>query len=388
MALPREFVNCGIIKIMELARSVKELGYELGFDLVSISSAEPLEQERERYQAWREKGYAAELSYMVREYPRRWSPQDLLPEARSVITFAANFFSGSARVEPKRGFGRVARYAWGKDYHIVIRKRLEAWAKLLCELVGRPVKTKILVDSSPLLERAFAHESGSGFVGKNTLLISRKLGSFIFLAEVLTDLELLPDKIKISDARAKDDCGACKECLKKCPTGALVSSRELDVRKCISYWTIENREEIPEALRPQIGDWIFGCDICQEVCPYNGLNRQTKWKEFFPESGRGPYLSILDVLSIKSEDEFRQKFAGTPIMRAKRFGLVRNACVVAANQKFVEAAPQLQEMSARDSDPVVRAHALWAFNQLRNFKTTAKTPEKRMALTIPNIFNT
>lgn len=359
---------------MELTHSVKEFAYQLGFDLVCISSAEPLEEERDRYEEWCKKGYAAELSYMVRQHPRRWVPQDLLPEAKSVITFAVNFFSGSTKVESKKGFGKVARYAWGKDYHIVVKKRLEDWVKLLCNFVGQPVKTKILVDSSPLLERAFAGKGGLGFVGKNTVIISRRMGSFIFLAEILTDLELTPDEIATAstssadrsprnDKNQKDACGSCRQCIQDCPTGALVAPRQLDARKCISYWTIENRGEIPEEMRPQIRDWIFGCDICQDVCPYNGFNKETKWKEFLPQFGTGPYISLLDSLSIKTDAEFKRKFLGTPILRAKRCGLVRNACVVAANQKFVEAIPQLMELNETDPDPMVREHAHWALNQ-------------------------
>ena len=335
--------------------------YAMGFDLVSVSSAEPLEEDRKRYIEWREKGYAGDLKYMVREEPRRWVPQDLLPAAKSVVTFAVNFFSGAKRVEPKRGFGRVARYAWGKDYHLVIKERLEEWVKKLPGIAGGPVASKILVDSGPLLERAFAGSGGMGFVGKNTLLISRKLGSFLFLSEVLTDIEIEPDAAE--ESRGGDACGSCKECIADCPTGALVAPRQLDARKCISYWTIENRGGIPEEMRPQIGDWIFGCDICQEVCPYNGIPRETAWKDFLPEAGAGPYLSLLEILSL-SEEDFKKRFQGTPVLRAKRAGLVRNACVVAANQKLEEAVPSLRELSLSDPDPVVSSHASWALEQI------------------------
>lgn len=363
------------VRNMTLAQAVKNSAYQMGFDLVCLSSAEALEEDRRRYDDWRKKGHAAGLQYMIREEPRRWVPQDLLPEARSVITFAVNFFSGAKRVESRRGFGRVARYAWGKDYHEVVKARLEEWVKDLPGLAGRPVKTKVLVDSGPLLERAFAHRGGMGFVGKNTLLISRKLGSFIFLSEVLADLELEPDKLgdtipnspelsTVSPNSKKDACGSCKECIAECPTGALVAPRQLDARKCISYWTIENKGEIPEEMRPGIGDWIFGCDICQEVCPYNGLSKDTRWKEFLPGYGAGPYLSLLEVLSIASDEEFRKRFAGTPILRAKRAGLQRNACVVAANQKYREAVPLLEALSQSGSDPLLKAHALWALAQI------------------------
>lgn len=352
------------ITFMLPAKEIKKLAYQIGFDLVSISSADPDPLDEECYKNWVEQGHAAELSYMSRVIPRRWVPQDLLPDAKSVITFGANFFSGAKKMEPRFGFGRVARYAWGKDYHIVLKKRLESWVQLLQQIITEELHYKILVDSSPFLERSFARRGGLGFVGKNTLLISRKLGSFIFLSEVLTNLELESDEIKVlNPVSAKDECGSCKECLVKCPTGALVSPRSLDARKCISYWTIEHRGEIPENFRPSIGDWIFGCDICQEVCPYTGLSKETLWKEFLPECGAGPYLSLLEVLQIKSDEEFKKRFQGTPILRTKRSGLVRNSCIVSANQKFKKAMPYLEKIAKEDQDPHVRTHALWALNR-------------------------
>ncbi len=345
--------------------AVKNLAYRMGFDLVSISSAAPLEQDRDRYKEWCESGYAADLAYMVREAPRRWVPEDLLPGAKSVITFAVNFFSSAARAESRRGFGRVARYAWGRDYHEVIKIRLEQWVQNLKQELSRDFATKILVDSGPLLERAFANESGLGFVGKNTVIISRKLGSFIFLSEIVTDLELEPDRIPEGESQKKDPCGSCKECIADCPTNALVGPRVLDARKCISYWTIENKGGIPPGMRAGIGDWIFGCDICQEVCPYVGLARDTQWKEFLPVSGAGSHLSLLEVLSWDSDAQFKTRFAGTPLLRAKRFGLMRNACIVAANQQFTEAIPLLTTLARNDTNPILQEHATWALSQFR-----------------------
>ncbi len=348
--------------LMGTTAIVKNLAYRMGFDLVAVSAALPLERDRDHYREWCENGHAADLKYMVRETPRRWVPDDLLPGAKSVITFAVNFFSSAARAESRYGYGRVARYAWGKDYHEVVKTRLELWIKNLKEELGRDFLSKILVDSGPLLERAFANESGLGFVGKNTVIISRKLGSFIFLSEVLTDLELIPDQMEEEEKKKADPCGSCRKCLTDCPTGALVSPRVLDARKCISYWTIENKGGIPVEMRSGIGDWIFGCDICQEVCPYAGLSRDTHWKEFLPQSGSGSHLSILDVLSMASDAEFKEKFAGTPLLRAKRTGLVRNACVVAANQKFKEAVPLLSKIARENPDPVLREHAKWSLD--------------------------
>ncbi len=350
---------------MNAAETVKNLAYRMGFDLVAISRADPLDDDRERYQAWCQSGYAADLKYMVREAPRRWVPSDLLPGAKSVITFAINFFSNAARAESRFGFGRVARYAWGRDYHDIVKSRLELWVQNLKAELGRDVSAKILVDSGPLLERAFAHESGLGFVGKNTVIISRKLGSFIFLSEVLTDLELEPDRISDEEKAKKDPCGSCSECLTDCPTNALIAPRVLDARKCISYWTIENKGGIPPEMRPGIGDWIFGCDICQEVCPYKGLSRDTQWKDFLPEAGAGSHLSLLEILSMTDDSAFKERFAGTPLLRAKRTGLVRNACIVAANQNFRDAIPLLTDISRGNFNPMLQEHASWALNRIR-----------------------
>jgi epoxyqueuosine reductase len=189
------------------------------------------------------------------------------------------------------------------------------------------------------------------------------MGSFIFLSEVITDLELEPDVLQENEEWDKDACGSCKECLVECPTHALISPRRLDARKCISYWTIENKGGIPEDMRAGIGDWIFGCDICQEVCPYNGLSKDTKWKDFLPEAGAGSRLSLLEVLTITSDDEFKKRFAGTPILRAKRTGLLRNACVVAGNQKFKEAEPILEKI-AEGGDLLLQEHARWALSAI------------------------
>ena len=344
------------------SRPFKDLGLSLGFDLVSVGSAAPLEEDGRRYRSWVGKGCAAGMAYMSRGSPRRWAPKDLLPEAASVATFGVNFFSGSRRLPEKKGFGRVARYAWGKDYHEIVRERLEEWVRGVSAIAGRAVRTKILVDSGPLLERGFAANAGAGFFGKNTLLISRKMGSYLFLSEVLTDLEIEPDPVPAASGR--DHCGSCRECLAKCPTGALVSSRVLDAGLCISYLTIENRGAIPEDLRGKIGDWIFGCDVCQEVCPYNGLPKETLWKGFLPEQGAGPYIPLLEALGLRSEGEFREKFAGSPVLRARREGLVRNACVVAANQDFREALPLLRDLAGNDPSPLAREHALWAMNRM------------------------
>lgn len=348
---------------MASKEDLKRSAYSAGFDLAAVSSAAPLEEDRARYDRWRGEGYAAGMAYMVREAPRRWAPQDLLASARSVITLGVNFSSGAKNSVSRPGFGRVARYAWGKDYHEAVKARIDLWLEELRRLSAAPFESRVLVDSAPLLERAVAHRAGLGFVGKNTLLISRELGSYLFLAEVLISLDLEPDSYRSPAAPGKDECGSCRKCLDDCPTGALVAPRVLDARKCISYWTIEHKGAIPEDMRPGIGDWIFGCDLCQEVCPYVGLSRDTRWKEFLPESGAGTHLALADVLSMRDDAEFKKRFAGTPLLRAKRAGLVRNACIVAGNQRFAPVRELLEGWEGSE-DEAIREHARWALRRI------------------------
>ena len=378
------------MKINAMTEMVKNSAAHFGFDAITISSAYPLEQDGQRYQNWCADGYAAGLQYMMRPFPRRWVPQDLLPSARSVISLAVNFYGDPHRVLPRSGFGRVARYAWGLDYHEVLLQRISEWLKTLKESAGSSMESKILIDSSPLLERAFAARGNMGFIGKNTLLISRKLGSFIFLAEVLTNLDLSPDLssdlppdlpnsiaspnvanvanvsnvANIAKENSKDACGSCRQCIVDCPTNALQPGRRLDARKCISFWTIENRSAIPLEMREGIGHWVFGCDVCQEVCPYEGISPPSRWKEFSPSSGCGPYLSIVEILEIQEEEDFKNRFRGTPILRTKRDGLVRNACIVAGNQKLQKALPHLEKILQKDKSPMVQEHAQWAIQKI------------------------
>lgn len=350
--------------IEHLTGRVKEQARRLGFDAVGVIRVEPLTDEERRYLKWIEDGLSADMAYLQRQPTLRARPNELVPTARSLISLAVNYYSGE--FDPvKPGEGRIARYAWGLDYHEVILPRL--WALVACveNWVGRRVKASCFVDAVPLLERAVARRAGVGRIGFNSCLITDRFGSWVFLSDILLDVELMPDE---EDART---CLSTLDCLVDCPTGAIPEPYVVDARRCISYQTIENRGVIPRDMRPLMGDWLFGCDVCQEVCPHNRRLPKTTWKEFHPESGVGKTLSINEVLSIASDEAFRQRFRHTALLRTKRRGLVRNAAIVAANTKYEAAVPLLTSLTQFDPDPIVRGHAVWALAQFHDKRLAA-----------------
>jgi len=343
--------------IERLIQEVKRRAIELGFHSVGIASVTPLAEDEGRYHEWLRSGRAADLTYMIESKPFRAHPQHLLPEARSILSLAVNYYCGDFDSLP-RGHGRIARYAWGRDYHEVIPPRLWQLVREIETLLGRSVRARCFTDAVPLLERAVARLAGLGRVGVNSCLITEEFGSWVLLSEILLDVELTPD---IEDARA---CLGTLDCLTRCPTNALVEPYVVDARRCISYHTIENQGVIPHNLRPQLGDWLFGCDVCQEVCPQNNQFVITSWREFHPESGVGKTLALAEVLSLDSDEAFRRRFRHTAIVRARRRGLVRNAALVAANTRCDEAIPLLQKRASSDPDEIIRGHAIWALGVL------------------------
>jgi epoxyqueuosine reductase len=330
-----------------------------------------------RLQHWQDAGYAGDMSYMKRPVDLLAHPEQLFAELRSVVVVGA-FYDRAQREPLKSGFGRVARYAWGRDYHKVLRKRLRSFVADVERELGHPVKHRIFSDSVPLLERALAQASGLGFVGKNTMVITPRLGSFMFLGEVLWELEVVgsPQPIMSQSPtleisvphHGKSNCGTCSRCLDSCPTGAFVSEYVLDARRCISYLTIEKRGGLSLAERRWIGEWLFGCDVCQEVCPFNTVSIKTRRNPDFPEfdqsAGVGQSLSIAEILAIRADAEFIGRFAGTALTRAKREGLLRNAAVVAANTQCHALLPDLELAAREDLSPIVRQHALWSHWEL------------------------
>jgi len=345
--------------LSKLATRIKESAKELGFEVAGITSIEPMASDDAAYRAWREAGFAAGMEYMTRRAELHAHPARLVPSARSLITLAINYYASAPRFEHEQRYGRVARYAWGRDYHDVVKPRLLELASRIGSLAGREIHARCFVDAVPLLERAAAQRAGVGFFGKNTNLLRPKSGSWFFLSEILLDLELPPDSPDI-----KVSCGTCRRCLDACPTGAFAGPYRLDSRRCISYLTIENRGPIPHELRAGLGEWVFGCDVCQDVCPFNRFSSDSSWSELAPEAGAGPRLNLVELLSISSDEEFRARFKGTPLTRPKRRGLLRNAAVVATNVGCIAAVPALIERIEHDPEPLIRSHALWAIAHL------------------------
>jgi epoxyqueuosine reductase len=342
-----------------LEEQIKEAARHLGFEVVGVTSVTPFARDEKAFREWCELGFAAGMSYMTRSPAMNAQPKLLAPWSVSLITLAINYYAAAPEFEHEHRFGRVARYAWGRDYHLVVKPRLMTLAAEIETLAARPVHARCFVDAVPLLERAAAARAGLGFFGKNTNLLQARRGSWFFLAEILVDLDLPSDRSEI-----KVGCGSCQRCLDACPTEAFEGPYVLDSRRCISYMTIENQGAIPRELREGLGEWIFGCDVCQDVCPFNRFSSDTLWPEFRPEAGAGPRLNLVELLSISSDEEFRARFRGTPLTRPKRKGLLRNAAIVAANVGCTAAVPILAERAEHDSEALIRSHSLWALSQL------------------------
>ncbi len=330
---------------------------EAGFDLVGVTGAEPLEEGGERLREWQEAGMAADMGYMQRPVGLLSNPKKLQKSARSVVSLGVSYYPGEHPENP--GGGRVARYAWGRDYHEIIKERLYRLRRELEQELGTRIKARAFTDAVPLLERSAAQKAGLGFFGRNSCLINGEIGSYFFIADLIVDLHLPPDP------PGTGTCGRCTRCMDRCPTGAIQAPGVVDARRCISYLTIENRGEIPRHLRPLVGDWAFGCDICQEVCPYNKTKAsRSPWPEFGAASGAGPYLEIEEVLEIRTDEEFEKRFAGTPLTRPGREGLLRNCCVSAGNLGLRELVPALARCLREDPSPLVRGHAAWALGEI------------------------
>lgn len=389
----------------ELAERIKAKAKELGFDLVGITGAEP-SAFAEEYRDWIAQGYAGEMDYLARNLERRLDPRELLPDARSIIVVGMNYYNPSLAppttaeestdsIPLQHDRATFARYALGEDYHDVITARLkQLWAfiqtwvnrdevngKEIEEIetrerdkrerdrreIKREEQMRIYVDAGPILEREVARRAGLGWFGKNTMLINTRRGSYFFLGEIVTTLALP------SDHPAIGGCGTCTRCIDACPTDAIVEPYKVDARRCLSYLTIELKGAIPEEFRPALaeaGNRIYGCDICQEVCPFNrGPEAShptlvpTDEKAFQPrEITSHPKLTDLLMLS---EEEFREKFKGSPVKRAKRRGLLRNVAVALSQSDEPEARATLQKATENDPEPLVREHAAWSLQRIQ-----------------------
>ncbi|MEJ5311574.1 MAG: tRNA epoxyqueuosine(34) reductase QueG [Anaerolineae bacterium] len=307
------------------------------------------------YQDWLARGYAAGMSYLARSdaVNRRADPRNILPETRTVLVVAASY-AGAPYPELPPLHGRVSRYAWAEDYHRWLRRDLETLVQRIAEAHG-PFPARCYVDTGPLLERAWAQTAGLGWIGKNTNLIHPRLGSYLFLGVALLGIELEPTPVP-----ALPDCGNCTRCIDACPTNALVAPGVLDARRCVAYLTVEHRGAIPEDLRPLPGDRVFGCDTCQEVCPWNRKPLAAYADVPAPQTAT---LDLPELLTM-SETDFRTRFRHTPLWRATWEGLARNAAVVLGNRQDPAARPVLAQTAATHPSALVREHAAWALAQL------------------------
>ena len=339
----------------ELTAAVKDRAVSLGFDAVGIAGATRPERDAAALSAWLAGRKQAGMAWMARRQDVRSDPAQLLPGCRFIVAVAMSYFPGRDDAGVPPGRARVALYARGRDYHKVLARRLRdlsAWLEAVSTVPARA-----FVDTGPVLERTWAERAGIGWIGKNANLISRERGSWLLLGEVLTCADLTPDP-----GPHADFCGTCTACLDACPTEAIEAPGRVDANRCISYWTIEHRGPIPQERRAGLGDWIFGCDVCQEVCPWNVSFAAGRTDDPF---GRRDDLRGLDPIDLLELDEpaFRARYSGTSLMRAKWEGMRRNACVVLGNSGSRDALPALRR-ALGDADPVVREHAAWAIDRI------------------------
>jgi epoxyqueuosine reductase len=349
-------------QITDISDVAKQAAREAGFELAGVAPVHDFE-ELDRFREWIAAGRAGEMKYMeARDQSgslKRASLRSTLPWVRSVIVCAINYNTAqpySTEVkDPQCGW--VARYAWGQqDYHDAVLNRLRAVESRLRSAAGSSeLQTRCYVDTGPLVERVYAKYAGIGWIGKNTCILNQKMGSWLFLGVILTSLEFEPN------LPAPDRCGSCTRCIDACPTHALVAPYQLDSNRCISYLTIEKRGTIPEDMRTAMGHEVFGCDICQDVCPWNRKAPATEAAEFQPR--RGLVNPALEWLAGMSDEEFRRKFRGSSVRRAKRSGLRRNAVIAMGNSRDQRFGPLLERLKA-DEDPVVAESAEWAAKRL------------------------
>jgi epoxyqueuosine reductase len=337
--------------ISALSACIREEALKLGFFKMGISSARPLSDEG-HFTDWLKCGLHGEMRYLERQAIKRRDPGLVLSNVRSILVFALNYYSGyELNDAPLKG--KISRYAWGDDYHSIVKNRLEKLLEFIrsCEPLARGL---CYVDTGPVMEKIWGAQSALGWMGKHTNLITRDCGSWYFIGIILLDIELE------YDSKEKDFCGSCRRCLRACPTGAIVHPYVLDARRCISYLTIELRGPIPRHLRPSIGNRIYGCDDCQEVCPWNRFAIRTPEKGFYPREGN--WLPDLVPLVRISAREFKNRFENSPILRAARDGFVRNVVIALGNSGKEDAVPAIEEAFC-DASPLVRAHAAWALGQ-------------------------
>jgi epoxyqueuosine reductase len=332
---------------------VKRIASELGFDDCRIAAAKEATHAH-IFQQWLEEGCHGTMAWMEKTPHRRCDPREVLPGCRSVISLALNYFPGQSPFPEENHGYQIARYAWNEDYHDLIVAKLKAFDAELAKLGGTQ---RYYVDTGPVLERDFATDAGLGWSGKSTVQIHRKLGTWFFLAELLTTLDITPD------APFGDHCGKCTRCVNACPTQAITAPHHVDARRCISYLTIEHKEAIPIEFRRAIGDRIYGCDACLDACPWNKFAEVSREAKFLARETVFTHR-LRDFLKL-DDDGFRALFAKSPIKRIKRARFLRNVCVALGNTGTAEDLPAL-ELAAADANPLIAEHASWAVQQIRS----------------------
>lgn len=354
------------VSAIELKARLVSHAKEIGFDSCRVARCKA-PRHGNAFREWLRDGAHGEMNYMQRGEEKRCDPDKILPGAQSIVVLALNYFQGSESsiaFQPRKRSGqdadatsttgKIARYAWGEDYHELIAAKLDKMNEFLRGFGGQQ---KCYVDTGPLLERDHAAEAGIGWHGKSTMLIDQRLGTWFFLAEVLTTLEFPADE------PVRDRCGTCDRCITACPTGAITAPHQLDARRCISYLTIELKTAIPVELRPLLGDRIFGCDDCLEACPWNRFARESRESAFSArQSTTG--MSLREYLEL-TDTEFRALFRNSPIKRIKRRGFLRNVCVALGNVGDSSDLPAL-ERAAADAEPLIAEHATWAIQRIRD----------------------
>jgi len=359
-----------------LKEVIKTEAHRLGFELVGVTTPYP-PPHIDLYKNWLRAGLHGEMAYLATERARqrRADPRHILPECRSILVLGVRYPAAQSpardqqglpaaagglaqRPSPNQAPGRVASYAWGGDYHVVLADRLRVLVDFIEGQVGHRVPNRWYTDTGPILERDFAQRAGLGWIGKNTCLINPRRGSYFLLAEVLLGIDLDPDPPFLPDL-----CGTCTRCLEACPTQCILPDRTLDARRCISYLTIELKGSIPPDLRPQIGSWVFGCDVCQEVCPWNRRFATPDGDPAFAPRRDLPAPDLTQELSLTPQ-EFNLRFKGSPVKRAKRRGYLRNVAVGLGNLGNASAVPALAQALLKDPVPLVRSHAAWALGRI------------------------
>ncbi len=345
-----------------LKQSILQEARRLGFVLAGVTTPEP-PPHLSTFEDWLAEGRHATMAYLdtQRSRERRLDPRRILAECRSILVLATPYSpprSPDVTQEPAAPRGRVAAYACGDDYHEVLPARMRALVHFIVSQVGHAVTNRWYTDTGPVLERDLAQRAGLGWIGKNTCLIHPRHGSYFLLAEILLDLELEPDA-----PFTTDHCGSCTRCIEACPTDCILPDRTLDAGRCISYLTIELKDDIPQELRGKIGNWVFGCDICQEVCPWNRF-AAPEGDPAFRGDERSQHPQLVRELEL-SPAEFNRKFRGSPVMRARRRGYLRHVAVALGNTGAPSDLPAL-EHALQDAEPLVQRHAGWAVQQVRS----------------------